>query len=260
MSPTVWQNFHNWQMLMGLIFTFTFRRAPILFSEWLGLGIVIIAISSSGVSSLLRSIGAGSSTTGLLFYSFAITILNCALSTVATGFEDELMRVKDVEIVNLVCGEGIWGCALIGFVFLPIANIVDVRSQLYECSFDVWQWFKYSPRLYLLEFGFVICFVVTHYLGIAIIQNSGFLRKLNLEAIRPIIICIVSYSSAKIRENGNVGEVVDSYSGGELFGVCLASFGALIYTGILKCPCFSYENEEEAENSPIAFIREDHLL
>lgn len=247
---TVWQAFHSWQVMFSSVFSMSRSRQRLRFTEWIGLFLLVAGISTCGVSSLLRAIKRDSGETSSMFFSFILVILGSGVKAVATGLEETLVK-GDVAPLQMMVFEGIWGLFITSFIAVPVVNILSAENPLYESTLDVHEYFSRSYVLVLAEIGFVLLFTMYAYLAILVVSKTSAVDRFVYESIRPLAVLVLSgvYYYASGRASS---DVIDAYVIGEVAGVLVLFAGTLVCMNVIKCPCFTYHAQNDAE----AFLEE----
>lgn len=244
MSTTVWQTFHNWQILFSCVFALAARRAHLHFTDWIGLCLVVIGICATGVSSLVRSITFDYSTTSRKLFSYILVIIAGGTKSIEIGIEENIIKSGQASPLQLTAFEGLWGFWLTLFVIIPLANIVPPTSPVYESISDIGEYTSRSKTLISLEVIFVVISCVYSYLSYVVVEQTSADARFAYEAASPYLVLLISWISYYATGINSVGEQFDSYGIGEIIGITLSLIGTLIYMKIITFPCFSYSDDK----------------
>jgi len=247
MPLTVWQLFHGFQVLFATLFSVTYLRKALYLVDWLGLFVTVLGICTAGVSALLRGLNESDVTITQLFFSFLMVILSHGIKSFQMIMEEELIRNDGASPVEITTFEGIWGVFIIGFIILPICNILPSKSGIciYENTVEIYEILKLSTRLITLVVLYMGCTTFYNYCGIVVTSFSSALHRALYEMFRPFIILAVSAFAFYFTEYKAIGEKMDRFSIIEFIGFFIAVIGTLIYNKTIELPCFFYNDTSD---------------
>lgn len=246
-NVSIFQMLRGSMVVFSVIFSFIFFHTIPQSHQWLGIfgtifALVMIAIAGVYIPSpdTQTSYPVGKKILG----SFLV-IISQMIQAGQIVVEQYILKDIHLSSLSVVGWEGINGLLMMIFFACPFALICpgDQPSPLGPCLENIGdslqQMFR-SGYIVLTSCLFMLFVLGLNIFGMLVTAFSSATFRTIMEAVRTLMVWIVMLMS--YAAGAPFGEQWTNWSFLELFGFIVLVLSALIYNGILKLPCFEYEN------------------
>jgi len=102
-----------------------------------------------------------------------------------------------------------------------------------------------SPVLVGLSFVYIVVISMFNLFGAYIVQVADAMIRMLLDPMRTVVIWIIGIFTWYVLTDGKAGESLSYWSILELVGFLLLCLGIFTNNGMIKYPCFKYEQKED---------------
>jgi drug/metabolite transporter (DMT)-like permease len=251
-SASVNQMLRGSMILFTGLFSVSILGRKLRFKQWLGIGVVCLALVIVGVSSAMDKAQSSSSdaTGGQVALGLFLVILGSALNSAQNVLEERTMKgAAPVDPLAVVGWEGVFGSLICICILLPVMQFIpgdDQGSQ--ENTIDTLLMFSRSPTIILCSLGYVISLAVMNYYSQRISISFSAVHRMLINTMRTVFIWVVDImiyylfggktaSAACGSHKGQTqGEFWDDWSFLQLFGFAVLVAGTFIYMRARDAP------------------------
>jgi hypothetical protein len=214
--------------------------------KWLGVAFCSLGVLIVGAGSVLGSQENADDTNAepvtMLVFGIALVLFSQVLAAAQMVAEEYLMKGVDLEAMEVIGFEGMWGLLAVVLVVLPVAYFIPgADSGSLENSIDSFTMLKNSGTLDKIWFVLLVSCLIYNLSGIMITSYLSAVHRVIIEAMRTLVVWLIAiivhyYWDSK----SGFGEALTPYSWIEALGFLVVFIGQLLYGEIIRLPGLSY--------------------
>ncbi len=223
--------------------------------QWASIALVCLGLALVGLSGMLKTHfdppkageGGTAASAGQQLIGILLVLLASALNAVQNVFEEKLLKAvggAEVDPLELVGWEGVFGTILSAFLLLPIVSVIpgDDCGKA-EDTLDTFRMLRNSPLVLSLTLSYIVGLMLMNWTSQQISQQLSSVHRNLVSAVRTVLVWVIMlviyYSGQK-----NYGEQWTKWSWIEMAGFFTLVGGTVLYSysGILLA-----RKQEEAE-------------
>jgi drug/metabolite transporter (DMT)-like permease len=243
--PSVYQMFRGCSIIFTALLTIFYRHKKLAVFEWTGLIITVAGVAIVGASTIAKDPAEMQVSVWKQVLGLGLILLAQGLAALQGILEEVLLHDIDATEAELVSYSGIWGIYLSVFVTMPIAQILpeDAGDGLFENSIESFQMLFHSTKIPLLQLGFCLAVAVLNQAGTLVISFSSAVQGSVYSALRSIAVWVLSVIVYYSWKSSGIGEPLTLWSLLQGAGFLIMIGGTFLYTKVITCPCFAYEDQ-----------------
>lgn len=232
---SIFQIMRGAMVIFSAIMSVIFLKKKLYAFNWLGIGVVIMALVMVGVACVESQSGGASQRDQIV----GIMLIVGAQLIQATQIVVEEFLLKNVKAPPLliVGTEGMWGLLVTTLIVLPLVSLIPGTGG--EDTMDTLDMLAANHDLIYVTMAYVVAILVYNLFGMMVTQQFSAVHRTILEAMRTLCIwitdLIIYYGFTK-----DHGEEWTVWSYLELAGFGLLVFGTFVYNRVLELPFLTY--------------------
>jgi hypothetical protein len=157
------------------------------------------------------------------------------------------MHDIDASPLLVVGMEGVWGLLLCSLISMPIAQFLPGQEGigLREDTLDSFVMLSQNGMLLGFAAAYMASILLFNIFGMFITETTDAMTRNILEPIRTLLVWVLMVFVCYVLSHQKMGERVNLWSLLELAGFGVLCFGVLIYNGVLRFPCLTYEPKQQ---------------
>ncbi|KAK8794780.1 hypothetical protein WA158_001761 [Blastocystis sp. Blastoise] len=247
----LWIPVSIWQMIRGsiLIFTGIFRitwlKKPLLKHEWIGLGIIFIALVVVGVANIFGDATESDSTVWQKILGFVFVFIAQGIQAFQTVYEEYLLQGVEASS-NLIVGmEGVWGFILTTFALIAAYFIPGEEGNgLHEDFIDALYMCKNNGFILTLNILSIFVLLLFNLSSMRVTKYTNSVVRNLLEPCRTFLVWVTVVVIHWF--NPSFGEGLNYWSLLQLLGFIILTVGLLSFNNVIKYDRFSKKDEQPA--------------
>jgi len=193
-------------------------------------------------------------TPGQVILGICFILLGQFVAACQMVVEEKLLKARNLAAMHIVGLEGSFGFVLMLFIVLPVLFFIPGNQKgpfydNYENSIDALYQMYYNYNILIMGILYCLSIAFYNFFGLSVTKYLTCVHRTLIDACRTIFV----WAFELIRP-GDKGEKWTNWSYLELGGFVFLICGTVIYYGIVKLPCFTYDapkcktEEEETKN------------
>lgn len=244
LKPSIWQMMRGSILLFTALFAIFYRHKKLHVVDWMGVIITIVGITIVGISSIFND--SSDDSENLKDVSVKMQILAMFFIIIAQGLqafqtivEEELLHDVNATESEIVSYEGIWGLFFSTFIAMPIANLTPETAGdgIYENSLESFYMIFHSWRILVAEIFYIFIVICYNQTGMMITEFSTAIHRNIYEALRSMVVWMVSVIFYYAFPSLGAGEGLNLMSLVQLLGFSVSILGSFIYNRVIKFKC-----------------------
>lgn len=244
---SIWQILRGAEIIFAEIISVLVLKGKSYAYKWLSVAICVVGIAVVGAGSVLGSKhkakdDENSEPTELLILGIGLVLFSQIIQAGQMVGEEYLMKEVDLEAMEVIGYEGMWGSLVMLIVVVPVLYFWpggDAGSQ--ENIIDTVTMMSNSSQLLLAWCLLFASCLIYNLSGIMITSYLSAVHRVIIEAMRTLVVwtfaLIVYYY---VDETAGFAEPLTPYSWMEALGFCIVFVGQVIYGALVKVPGFTY--------------------
>jgi len=227
------------QMLRGaeLVFcamlSIVFLKRTLDRNNWTGLFLCVVGISLVGLASTLNAHEDDEESQAKQakeWMGFALIVSAQAVQASQIVIEEFLLQEIEMEPLEIVGWEGVYGTVISCLVALPIVNFIPgTDCGSFENSWDSVLMIAHSVPLILVEILDTVGMLLYNYFAMCVTQDLSAMHRTVLETLRTLFAWVIDLMLFYIFTNGSLGEPWDRGSWVQLLGFTILVTGTVVY-------------------------------
>jgi len=250
-SASVWQMLRGAMVIFSAVLSIIFLNRKFYLFNWIGVGLVLLALLLVGVSCLNAPPPPGQAEENPANVVLGIALVVVAQLVQASQIVIEEFLLKSVKAPPLlIVGlEGFWGLILTTCVCLPVFQHVQWHG-FSENSFETFYMLTHNTTILLTVMLYVVVILLYNATAMMVTQQFTAVHRTILEAMRTLCIWVVNLF-IYYEVNSGFGEHWSVWSWFELLGFGVLLIGLFIYNKVIQLTCLpDFALSEEAEHPP----------
>jgi len=246
----IWVDASTNQMLRGsmvvfcAVFSVLMLKRRLSMPQWGCIGLVVLGLALVGMSGMFKnhydptpgeSVDSASSTQMLI--GILLVLLASALNAIQNVFEEKLLKATgsaEVDPLELVGWEGLFGTILTAFVLLPVVqHIPGSDCGKAEDTLNTLKQLSNSPLSVMMCLSFVVGLAIMNWTSQQISQKLSSVHRNLVSAVRTVLVwvgSIILYYAGTGSNNHAYGENWTRWSLLELSGFLVLVAGTVLYS------------------------------
>ena len=261
---TLWVSASAVQMLRGSSVLFTglctvlIMKRSLTNRQWGGIGIVIIALVMVGISQVINPSSQGTqASSAQVAIGIVMILLGSLINSIQCVYEEKLLKggdFREVDPLEVVGWEGVFGTIFSAFILLPIAQAMPAVAGQNDGGKFEW---TNDSFVMMQNDGYIILCCVLFALSLGLMNNYSQVLSKNLSAIvrmlvstcRVVLVWITGLIIGRI--SPEQGEFWDNYSWLQLGAFFVMVGGTMVYVkgAESSTPLLLDEDIEEGGNT-----------
>lgn len=248
---SIWQILRGAEIIFAEIISVMLLKQKSFAYKWLSVAVCILGIAVVGAGSVLGSqdqsaTGEKTEPSNLLALGIGLVLFSQIVQAGQMVGEEYLMKEVDLEAMEVIGYEGMWGLLAMVLVVLPVLYILpgaDSGSQ--ENTFDSFVMLENSGQLFGSWVLLFLSCLIYNLSGIMITSYLSAVHRVIIEAMRTLVVwffAIIVYYH--VDNKSGFGEALTPYSWLEALGFAIVFVGQLLYGALLRVPGLKYPPPE----------------
>ena len=252
-------------MFSAICSSLVFKK-PIFPHQWLGMGVMMLAILTVGSSAFFIDVAiVNPPSNGVIFGALAGKLISEFLMALKMSLEQKMLQEDSVNSLVAVGIEGVFGLIITLLVFYPVFQFMPAQegSGLHEDLVDTFLMMRNSSTItglvclaVVIVLVFNICFMIVVETTSAVLATFYDLARVAMLWILQLII-YYSLNGTRFDKYKILGESWTKWSFLELGGFATMALGIFIYQAVIRFPCITYRSVDE-EHFPYQALRTQH--
>jgi drug/metabolite transporter (DMT)-like permease len=239
----LWVDASTNQMLRGsmvvfaAIFTYFLLKRSLTPLQIGGVSIVALGLVLVGLSGLLRpkdSSDDDTASTSQMILGIGLVLIGSMSNAIQNVLEEKLMKGAggdNVDPLEIVGWEGVFGCLSSSFLLLPICqHIPGPQCGSAEDTLDTFVQMGNNPLIIVLCLAYVFSLCAMNFTSMQISKVLSAIHRNLVNACRTVSVWVVSILLYYVFTSGSFGEAWDNWSLIQLGGFFLLLGGTLVYS------------------------------
>jgi len=249
LPASIWQILRGAEIIFAEIISVMALKQKSFAYKWLAVAVCTVGIMIVGAGSLLGSQDHNDETTestDTLALGIALVLFSQIVAAAQMVAEEYLMKEVDLEAMEVIGYEGMWGLLAMVVVVLPVAYLLpgeDAGSS--ENTIDSFVMLRNSSELSETWFVMFLSCLIYNLSGIMITSYLSAVHRVIIEAMRTLVVwffAILTYYY--VDKDSGFAEAITSTSWIEAVGFVVVFVGQLIYGSLIKVPGLTYPPPE----------------
>lgn len=250
-------------IVISAVFSVVFLRRKMYAYNWFGVSLCCVGIGMVGLSSVLNSEGAPEAATAASAAAAASSAAGAAfgvgmnlLGQVFAGgqivAEEKLLKTLKTPPMQVVGYEGLWGTIIMTTVVFPLLYVLpgNDNGSIENVADTVTMWRNNHKLLWLILLYIFSCSTY-NIAGMLVTGSLSAVHRTMLEASRTMFIWMINLSVYYLVDpNIGFAEAWTPWSFLQLAGFLVVIGGQVIYGGLVRLPCFTYDEARLPVASP----------
>jgi len=254
---SIWQILRGAEIIFAEIISVFLLKEKSLTHKWLGVGVCVLGIAIVGAASVAGGSAHGDKAEpqNLLMFGIGIVLFSQIVQAGQMVGEEYFMKELDLEPLEVIGYEGMWGLLAMVFVVMPALYMMpgaDSGSQ--ENTYDSFVMLGNSSYLFgtwFLLFGSCLIYNLS---GIMITQYLTAVHRVICEAMRTLVVWAAAlYVYYFVNSSSGFSEALNPYSIYVAIGFGVVFLGQVTYGALITVPGLKYPVPTPA-NSPKTFM------
>ncbi|GKT32662.1 Solute carrier family 35 member SLC35F1/F2/F6 like protein [Aduncisulcus paluster] len=258
-SPSIFQFLGGSVIIFSALISIIFMKKSLKGYQWYGIGICFVGLILVALSGALSSDSDGDDNSISLqqqILGMSLVVLGQIAYASQFACEEYIMAKLHASPNQIVAFEGIYGVILTLFILVPLFYLIPGDDNGHaEDFFETFIMIKNNWYILLPTFGFVFSIALYNLCGQNVTSLTTCVHRTLLEALRSVVVWVVSVIEGYTIHSLAVGETLSWWSILEALGFLVLTYGTLIYNVIVKHDkLFDYSND-----SPVPDTTDDNI-
>mmetsp|Transcript_159042 Transcript_159042/g.305060 ORF Transcript_159042/g.305060 Transcript_159042/m.305060 type:complete len:420 (+) Transcript_159042:64-1323(+) len=252
LPSSIWQIMRGAEVIFAEIISVLMLNQKSYAYKWLSVVVVVVGIAIVGVGSVLSGSAdddddGKQKSSNLVILGIGLVLFSQIVQAGQMVGEEYLMKEVDLEAIEVIGYEGMWGLLAMVVVVLPVVYFIpgeDSGSQ--ENTIDSFVMLQSSSELFLTFLLLWSSCLIYNLSGIMITSYLSAVHRVIIEAMRTLVVWFCAIiTKYYIDDKLEFGEALTSYSWLEASGFALVFVGQLLYGALIKVPGLTYPREDK---------------
>ncbi|GKT31731.1 UAA transporter like protein [Aduncisulcus paluster] len=262
-SPSIFQLLSGSIIIFTALLSIIFLKKRLKGYEWYAIGIATLGLICVAMTGAFTA-DDDEQTTGSVGQQILGMVLIVLGQVVYAGqfcVEEHVMANMNASPNQTVGFEGVYGMILTLLIVVPLLWLIPGNDNGHEEDFfESFIMIGNNPFILVPTFAFIVSIVIYNVAGQNVTAITTCVHRTLLEALRSVLVWIISVIMGYTLHNSALGEKLTWWSFLEAAGFILITYGTLVYNQIVKHEgLFNYlvEKEPEDKKSLIESYQED---
>ncbi|GKT28772.1 Nucleotide-sugar transporter like protein [Aduncisulcus paluster] len=225
---------------------------------------IVVAIIGLGLVAITNAMNSKSSSSNAIvktqIFAMGLVVLGQVFYACEFGTEEKLLKTTNATVYQVVASEGLLGILMTVVILAPLCWFINGTDNGHiEDVFETFIMIKNNPLILLPTFGFAFSIFFYTICGQHVTKLSSCVHRTLIEALRSVVVWVVSIIEGYTLNNDKLGEKLTWWSLLEVIGFVLITYGTFIYYQVIKHEkMFNYqEDQTTADDEAKADIEPD---